>query len=194
MLGTLQCVEQKCIYQLYLCDGEVPRDPLMDIFNSLLGFAVVEVSLGNLPLDLSLLLACVRVVSLPQAGNEAWTAHTLLPHLELKGCPICTSPYSVPFFTFSFISSTRGLVLLLNTGDASRIEVEGFASFPAGSFITCMLGLSFKIFGHHGQRLPSMSKGVAEEIPAAEVVNQLMETLERCALGREHSSLSSSGI
>ena len=85
MLGTLQCVEQKCIYQLYLCDGEVPRDPLMDIFNSLLGFAVVEVSLGNLPLDLSLLLARVRVVSLPQAGNEAWTAHTLLPHLELKG-------------------------------------------------------------------------------------------------------------
>merc|ERR1719348_1262687 len=38
--------------------------------------------------------------------------------------------------TFSFISSTRGLVLLLNTGDASRTEVEGFASFPPGSFIT----------------------------------------------------------
>ena len=36
MLGTLQCVEQKCIYQLYLCDGEVPCNPLMDIFNSLL--------------------------------------------------------------------------------------------------------------------------------------------------------------
>merc|ERR1719209_257840 len=38
--------------------------------------------------------------------------------------------------TFSFTSSSRGLALLLNTGDASRTEVEGFASFAVGSFIT----------------------------------------------------------
>merc|ERR1719367_114931 len=38
--------------------------------------------------------------------------------------------------TLFFISSTRGLALLLNTGDASRTEVEGFASFPPGSFIS----------------------------------------------------------
>ena len=44
---------------MYLCDGQMLGDPLMDIFNSLLRFAVVEVSLGNLPLDLSLLLACI---------------------------------------------------------------------------------------------------------------------------------------
>ena len=115
MLGTLQCVEQKCIYQLYLCDGEVPCDPLMDIFNSLLGFAVVEVSLGNLPLDLSLLLARVRVVSLPQAGNEAWTANTLLPHLELEGVVV------------QYVQYVRAHILTLFSPSLSSLPPEAWS-------------------------------------------------------------------
>ena len=69
---------------MYLCDGEVSIDPLMNIFGCLLRFAMVEISLSNLPLDLSLLLSSIGIVLLPQAGNEAWTAHSLLPHLAFK--------------------------------------------------------------------------------------------------------------
>ena len=68
---------------MYLCDGQMLGDPLMDIFNSLLRFAVVEVSLGNLPLDQPLFLARVRVISATKAGQEAWTANTLFSNLGL---------------------------------------------------------------------------------------------------------------